>query len=196
MGNKTSVHSMLGAKNYAYENREVHDYYATEPKATEMLLDLENFSSHILEPSCGGGAISEILINRGYDVVSRDLYDYGFGESGIDFLKTECLPYRDCDIITNPPYSLSVEFVKHGMELLEDGRKMALFLNINFLVSKKRRKEVFDIIPPKKVWISSSRLMCAKNGDFDKYIGVRAVNYCWFIWEKGYKGETVLGWFN
>lgn len=23
-----------------------------------------------------------------------------------------------------------------------------------------------------------------------------AMSFCWFIWEKGYKGDTILKWFN
>lgn len=49
--------------------------------------------------------------------------------------------------------------------------------------------------PPIRVWVSSSRLKCAMNGDFDKY-GSSAAAYAWFVWEKGYKGETTVKWFN
>ena len=39
LGNSRSVHSTLGARNYALNERETNDYYATEPKALELLLD-------------------------------------------------------------------------------------------------------------------------------------------------------------
>ena len=35
--------------------------------------------------------------------------------------------------------------------------------------------------------------MCVKNAKFDEYKG-SAVAYAWFIWEKGYQGETELRW--
>ena len=40
--------------------------------------------------------------------------------------------------------------------------------------------------------------MCAKNGDFETMIegGGSAVAYGWYCWEKGYKGDTTLKWFN
>lgn len=43
-----------------------------------------------------------------------------------------------------------------------------------------------------------SRLKCAKNGDFIKDgKGVSAaVAYAWYIWIKGYTGETVIRWIN
>lgn len=43
---------------------------------------------------------------------------------------------------------------------------------------------------------SSSRLNCAKNGDFIKYKGNSARCYAWYIWEKGYTGDTIIRLFN
>ena len=44
-------------------------------------------------------------------------------------------------------------------------------------------------------WVSSLRLKCAMNGDFEAF-GSSAAAYAWFVWEKGYKGETIVKWFN
>lgn len=33
------------------------------------------------------------------------------------------------------------------------------------------------------------------NGDFDATPG-SSVAYAWFVWEKGYRGETIVKWFN
>ena len=46
------------------------------------------------------------------------------------------------------------------------------------------------------IYVSSRRLNCAKNGDFEKYKENSAVAYAWFVWEKGHKGITKLKWFN
>ena len=35
-----------------------------------------------------------------------------------------------------------------------------------------------------------------KIGDFEKYKYNSAVAYAWYIWEKGYNGDTILKWFN
>ena len=62
----------------------------------------------------------------------------------------------------------------------------------------KARKNLFLKYPPKVIYVSSSRLLCAKNAEFDKMIegGGSAVAYGWYVWEKGYKGKTELQWFN
>lgn len=86
------------------------------------------------------------------------------------------------------------EFVEHALELVPDGAKVAMFLKLQFLEGKARR-ELFKKCPPKTVYVSSSRLICAKNGEFDK-VTSSAVAYCWYVWVKGYKGDTTIKWFN
>lgn len=101
------------------------------------------------------------------------------------------------DIITNPPYKFAKEFIEKSLEILRDGNKCAMFLKIQFLEGKARKK-LFTKYPPKKIYVSSSRLLCAKNADFDgmKAGGGSAVAYAWFIWEKGFQGQTTIEWFN
>ena len=78
-GNSRSVFSCLGANNYSQHEREANDYYATEPKAVELLLEQEKFRNNILEPACGEGHMSVVLSNHGYNVRSSDIVDRGFG---------------------------------------------------------------------------------------------------------------------
>lgn len=54
-GNSNSIYKTLGASNHTDKEREVNDFYATEPKAAELLLSLETFSKNIWECACGGG---------------------------------------------------------------------------------------------------------------------------------------------
>ena len=55
MSGSKKVFTTLGASNHALEEREQHDYYATDPKAVELLLELEQFAPVIWEPACGEG---------------------------------------------------------------------------------------------------------------------------------------------
>lgn len=66
-----------------------------------------------------------------------------------------------------------------------------MFLKLQFLEGKARRK-LFDKYPPKRVYVSSARLRCAMNGDFEKYAKPNAVCYAWFVWEKGYTGDIIV----
>lgn len=195
-----SIFTTMGASNHSLEEREVNDFYATDPKAVEMLLELEEFNSPIWEPACGKGHISEVLTNKGYSVFSSDVINRGYTETlEIDFLQCQftTVPLHYGDIITNPPYKFAKEFVEKALEVVQEGSKVAMFLKLTFLESKKRR-DLFEKYPPRVIYVSSSRLQCAKNGDFEKYkngIGT-AIAYAWFIWEKGFKGEPIVRWFN
>lgn len=191
-GNSKASYSILGASNHSEQEREMNDYYATEPRAVELLLELEDFRDNIWECACGEGHISNVLQQHGYTVANSNMIDRGLkGTNVIDFLQTK--KRWSGDIITNPPYKFATEFVEQALYLVDDGCKVAMFLKIQFLETKSR-KVLFDKYPPKTVYVSSSRLACAMNGAFD---GVsRAVCYCWYVWEKGYQGDTVIKWFN
>lgn len=47
----------IGASNHTDKERQCEDYYATEPKAMELLLEVEQFSPVIWECACGGGSL-------------------------------------------------------------------------------------------------------------------------------------------
>lgn len=194
-GNGNSIYMTPGASNHTAKEREANDYYATEPRAVELLLELEDFSHHIWEPACGEGHISKVLEAHGYDVLSTDLIDRGYGFGGVDFLVGDTV--YDCDIITNPPYKYGMEFAEKALKTVSNGHKVAMFLKLQFLEGKNRGK-LFEKYPPKTVYVSRGRLLCAKNADFDgmRAGGGSAVAYCWFVWEKGYTGNTVIKWFN
>ena len=78
-GDKNSVYKTLGASNHTEENRQNEDYYATDPKAGEMLMELEKFNKNIWECACGEGHLSMVFAKHAYDVKSTDLIDRGFG---------------------------------------------------------------------------------------------------------------------
>ena len=138
------VFAVLGASNHSTNDREENDYYATDPIAMELLLDIEQFSPEVWECACGEGHLSKVLESRGYHVMSTDLIDRGFGESGVDFLNSDIV--FDGDIITNPPYKYAKEFVEHAIEHVTAEHRVAMLLKIQFLEGKARR-ELFEKYP-------------------------------------------------
>lgn len=85
-----------------WPRRAPFEFYPTPPEAVRALLSVERFDGTIWEPACGDGAISKVLIEAGFQVVSTDLIDRGFGRGGCDFLKSTRPLAKH--IITNPPY--------------------------------------------------------------------------------------------
>lgn len=196
-GNSKSVYTTLGASNHVVEEREINDYYATHPKAAKLLLEIESLSQNILEPSVGEGHLADVLKNAGKNVTSWDIIDRGYPDTQVkDFLKINDYIFEG-DIVMNPPYKSAKSFIEKALDIIPEGNYVFAFLKVQFMESKGRKQFFLDN-PPKTVWVSSTRIPCAKNGDFEglKKTGGSAISYCWYVWEKGFKGETTLKWFN
>ena len=177
----------MGASNHSEHERHKEDYYATDPVAIDYLLKFEDFEN-VLEPACGEGHLSKRLIELGVNVCSSDLINRGYGEV-VDFFNIDSW---EGDLITNPPYKIAQKFVEHSIEIIPEGRKVAMFLKLTFLEGQSRRK-MFEKFPPKTVYVFSKRIKCARGGDFNSFSS-SAVAYAWFVWEKGYTGKPKIEW--
>ena len=215
--NEEKVLMTTGGLRLAYDKREENDFYATDPVAAEHLLQVEPQIDNVWEPFVGEGNLAEPYRKAGKlkivsDLIDRGYYpdeiNYSYGKDFLDMSKV----WRG-DIVSNPPYKKSLRYVKHCLDLLQDGRYLALFLKLNFLEGLERMK-FFRKYPPIRVWVPALRIVCARNNEFmvpltdrktheikyDKEGNVRytqrasAVCSCWFIWQKGYTGDTVVRW--
>ena len=194
-GNYNSLYKVLGASNHTDKERESNDFYATENKAIDCLLEKATLDHNLWECACGQGDLSKRLIELGYNVKSTDLVDRGYGEGGVDFLK--CTETFNGDIITNPPYKYAQEFIEKALELVPEGNKVFMFLKLQFLEGKARRK-LFDLKQLKTLYVCSSRILCAKNGEFEQMrkSGGSAVAFGWYEFEKGYDKDPIIKWIN
>ena len=189
-----AIYAPLGASNHSTSEREIHDYYATDPRAAKLLLEVEAFSPVIWEPACGEGHLAKVFERTGHTVIGTDLIYRGYGSNvPLDFLAYDGEMF-DGDIVTNPPYSKGAEFVEKAIETIADGHKVAMFLKLQFLEGQKRRK-LFERYPPRTVYVLSGRIKCAKNGAFDS-VGSSAVAYAWYVWDKGFTGVPQIRWIN
>lgn len=181
------ANGLTGHKNGG--EREKDDFYPTPPHATIALLERERFVGGIWEPACGDGAISKVLIERGFKVFSSDLYDRGYGKSGIDFITYEP-KHKVPNIITNPPYKLGQEFVEKALKVTK--RKVAMLFKLNFLESE-RRYELFKNTPLKTVYVFSKRLNFY-SGTLEKTAKSGVLAYAWYVWDYDYDGKPTLDW--
>lgn len=197
-GNKKSTFTCLGASNHTEYERAENDYYATDPKAAELLLEVEPELNNIWECACGEGHLAKVFDKYGKLAKASDLVYRGYGEQE-DFINNIFVNFNPSfkwngDIVTNPPYKWAKEFVEHGLKIIENGRKVCMFLKLTFLEGKER-KEMFKEHPPKKIYVCSGRISCARNGDFEAFDSSAAC-YAWFVWEKGYTGKPTIDWIN
>ena len=194
-GNSKSTYITLGASNHTDKERESHDFYATDSIAIDALLEKATLNHNLWECACGKGDLSKRLIELGYNVKSTDLVDRDFGTGNIDFLN--CTEIFNGDIITNPPYKYAEEFIRKALDLIPVGNKVFMFLKLQFLEGKGRRK-LFDEKQLKTLYVCSSRILCAKNGGFEEMrkAGGSAVAYGWYEFEKGYDKDPIIKWIN
>ncbi len=187
-------HSLAGS---GAEDRVEHDYYATDPKSVEALLDAHEITGHsFYEPACGEGHISKVLQARYPNAFhfATDLVSRGYGEGGVDFLTTK----YDTEftwIITNPPFKDAREFIEKSLGYTNTG--VAMFLKIQFLESESR-KDWLQNSPLKYVYVFSKRQVIFRNGEeLDPKTNKKWANtmcFAWFVWEHGYTGEPIVRW--
>lgn len=138
--------SRIAGGNTEYE-RIKSDYYPTPPEATIALIKFLQLSkgTKIWEPACGEGYMSEVFGKYGYEVISTDINDTGYGTSGVDYLNADL---TECDwIITNPPFKISAEFIKRS---ISHKKPFAMLLKSHYWHTKSRLK-LFQDNPPKFV---------------------------------------------
>lgn len=201
-GNGNSIWKTLGASNHTDKEREADDFYCTSPEAIDKLISTKSSPlDRVWECAAGTGHLSERLKHYGYEVYSSDIKDRGYPlDRQLDFLTATKadVPFEGYlfDILTNPPYKKAKEFVLKGLELLPNNGGLYMFLKLTFLEGKARYNEIFSKTPPYKVYVFSERVMCAKNGEFERMRegGGSAVAYAWFVWRKGYTGKTIVEW--
>lgn len=193
------VKRQVGSDPQERGERHPDDFYRTGAVATRALLEVERFPGVVWEPACGMGDMSvELEGPRGRaagitEVVSSDLIDRGFGIGGIDFLLRERPPRAHLarHVITNPPFKFVEEFMWRGLEVVGDHGKVALIARLQWLEGTGRKKRVFDVMPPARVWVFPYRVPM---GRWPGPILTGLVCFAWFVWDSSHVGPPQLGW--
>lgn len=171
------------------------DDFPTPPWATRALIEHVVASKAsldamtCLEPACGRGHMSVALADYFREVASYDVFDYGFGGVA-DFLKTKHADQSFDWVITNPPFRLAEDFIKHAMKIARHG--VAMLTRTVFIESVGRYERLFKPNPPSSFAQFVERVPMVK-GRVDKKAST-ATGYGWLVWEKGHPNRTQLVW--
>lgn len=76
---KEDIFTILGASNHSKNEREPNDYYATNPIAAKLLLEIEPDLNNIWECACGEGHLARVFDREGKLRKSTDLINRGYG---------------------------------------------------------------------------------------------------------------------
>lgn len=171
------------------------DDFPTPPWATRGLIEhvLDDKSGlkdlSCLEPACGAGHMSKVLLEYFGEVRSADAYAYGYADVR-DFLT---YPYETNAVdwvITNPPFRLAEEFVLRALRVGRQG--VAILARTVFLESIGRYEGIFRTNPPTKFAQFVERVPMVK-GRLDGK-ATTATGYAWLVWEKGSTAMPRLMW--
>ena len=172
------------------KDRDPNDAYFTPTDTIQDFLSVQNVldpSMTIWEPACGSGNISKELVSQGYTVHSTDLYNFGYGLSGVDFLNANM--QKVDAIITNPPYTFAEEFISHA---LTQAPIVIMLLRLSFLESQGRARGLWKKHIPHRVYVCGKRpSMYKANYTGEKKGGF--VAYAWYVWVRG-STEAKLEW--
>lgn len=170
-------------KNFSKANRgqrKANDFYQTPYSMTEGLLDKIGHPyatrlSRVLEPAAGDGAILRVLHGRGVDASGYDLM-----RDGLDFLEET----GKADwIITNPPFSISLQFIQKCKQVARKG--FWLLMPIEYLHGQERYEKVYnarDGYPLKKVYVFTRRAMLSDTVREDGLYATGMVTWAWYGW--------------
>jgi hypothetical protein len=169
-------------------NQHPDGYHPTPPRAVHALLARESFKGVLWECACGDGAISRILEAAGFEVISTDLVDRGYGRGGHDFLADNGMVADH--IITNPPYGpargLAARFVEHALSRVRPGGTVCMLLRTNWeapqahrhLMARCCRKYTF------------SRRLEMRRGGYVRRKGSSQLDVSWYVFSNEHTGPT------
>jgi hypothetical protein len=153
------------------------------------LLQVEPLPHQIWEPAAGRGSIVQVLRRRGHQVLASDLTDYGaLHLAGRDFLLETKAPLSCQCIVTNPPYKLAGEFVRHGLELVP---KVVVLLRLAFLEGIKRSDLIDGTLA--RVWVFRNRLPRMHRDGWKGRRASSTIAFAWFVFEREHTGPVQLG---
>lgn len=161
--------------------RATNDLYPTPGWLTEGILShLDQYlrsPMYVLEPAAGAGAIMHEMTKRwpGAHIDGIDI-DPSFSGSGIvkaDFLTLPPRPEYDL-IISNPPYSLALQFIQTAMKWRRDEHApVVMLLRLNFLGGQRRAPWLRANMT--SVYVSPRRPSFTAHG-------TEATEYSWLVW--------------
>lgn len=156
------------------------ELYPTPDEVVDALIKCLNLrpGDKFLEPCRGTGSIYNKVI------LPNNQKHFAELSEGIDYLET---PFEKMDvIITNPPFSLSEEFIRKSLSELADDGTMLYLQRVNFLGSITRIEFWEEIGMPNKLLTIIPRPRFVK-GKSD------ACEYAWFVWDRGNRLDRNLG---
>jgi hypothetical protein len=168
-----------------HAERVPRDLYQTPPEAVRALLRVETISGPIWECACGPGSIARELRQAGHTVHASDIHPDAYGcpdaRGGVDFLTEARAPDGVQTILTNPPYLLAADFVRHALTLAP---RVVMLLRLLFLEGQERT-DLIDGGHLQRVHLFIDRVPLIAGCHEPE--GSQLAQ-AWFVWNRNYHG--------
>jgi hypothetical protein len=186
------------------------NYFPTPPWATRALCEFLIGESLPLddltcwEPACGEGHMARPLEEYFRDVIASDVHRYADNHEIFDFTLSAFGSGQEQPdfVITNPPFTLAVEFIAAASVVARSG--FAMLVRSAFLEGGERHRRLWSINPPsfvlqfcERVVLLEGRLV--RSGAVDPYAteegrkATTATSYVWLVWLEG-QDDTRFRW--
>lgn len=160
-----------------------NDLYETPPVAVEALLRVEALPPVVWDCCCGPGNITRVLRQHGHTVEASDLGNYHCEDSRawIDFLRERQAPKGVGAIVINPPFRLSGEFVRHGLDLV---RHVIILQRLNFLEGETRSDLLDAAGPLQRIHVLVPRLPRMHLHGWQGNKASASIAHAWFVFDR------------
>lgn len=172
-----------------------NDKYYTEDWCTHLLCDHVPFTGPIWEPAAGNGGMASVLCGRSHQMVyATDIAPDNDTVESLDFFSVSSIPYSSCvDIVTNPPFDIAPEFVRHALQLISahDQGRVWMLLPYDWDAAKTRR----DLFLNKGPVPFMGRIQFNRRPYWigkDESTSSPRKNFAWFGWATDWKGPPVV----
>jgi hypothetical protein len=186
------------------------NYFPTPPWATRALCEFLIGQSLPLddltcwEPACGEKHMVRPLEEYFRDVIASDVHRYAEDHEIFDFTLASFGSGEEQPdfVITNPPFTLAVEFIAAASVVARAG--FAMLVRSAFLEGGDRHRRLWSTNPPSFVLQFSERVVMLENrlvraGDVDPFSqdadhrARSATSYVWLLWIEG-EDDTRFRW--
>ena len=186
---------IVWAKRSDWTDRHKEDFYATDSRAINDLVNFVDIEWIVWENACGDWALSKELekLPNVHKVISTDIIDRWYDkftkiENFLEFPFEPELALNIDWIITNPPYKYWKEWIEKSLKYAPN---VAMLMKLVFLESADRHK-FFKTSWLKQVLVYSKRLWVYKDNIKTKNSWL--VAYAWFIFERDYEWYPIIDW--
>ena len=128
-------------------------------------------------------------LNAGHDAYGCDIFDRGYFDiiEPQNFLKHNRMHEN---IVSNPPFDIFEEFAQHA--LVRAHYKVALIMP----TARLNAARWLETTPLRRVWLLTPRPSMPPGHVIasDGKVGGGKSDYCWLVFEQGYRGKPEMQW--